>query len=427
MSRYFLVTISLYHYNLGYINKKGELALKATGIVVEYNPFHNGHLFHVEQAKKQTNADIVIAVMSGNFLQRGEPAFVDKWTRTKMALASGVDLVIELPYAFATAHASLFAEGAIRLLDAVRCDSFCFGSENGDIHSFHSTLQLLADEQSNYQAIVREAVRSGKSYPAALQQAFQQVTADSPRALVDLSQPNNILGFHYMEAASNFHTTMTPYTIKRLGAQYHDTAVTKSKIASATAIRHSYFSSSDLTTISNVIPRLSLPYLQHALNEQQPGSWELFYPLLRYTLVREGIEKIASIADIVEGIEHLLYRAARTAPTFEQFMQEVKSKRYTWTRIQRMLVHCFTGFTKEMRETMPEPAYLRLLGMTTKGRRYVKEHKEQFTLPLISKVSAFEHPALQLDCSIADLYSLAVSKPAHKSYADYQLPPIIFS
>ena len=148
--------------------------MKATGIIVEYNPFHNGHKFHASEARKTTNADIIIAVMSGNFLQRGEPAFVDKWSRTKMALQNGVDLVVELPYAFATAHAPVFAQGAIQILDAARCQSFCFGSEDGNIQPFNNSLELLTNAEYEYEQTVKKSVKEGMSYPKALNAAYQQ-------------------------------------------------------------------------------------------------------------------------------------------------------------------------------------------------------------------------------------------------------------
>ena len=142
--------------------------MKASGIIVEYNPFHNGHLYHAEQAKKMTESDIVIAVMSGNFLQRGEPAFVDKWARANMALNNGVDIVLELPYTFATSHAPSFARGAIQLLDAAQCSTFCFGSEDGAIESFERSLHLIQQSNEDYEKTIKEAVGRGNSYPKAL-------------------------------------------------------------------------------------------------------------------------------------------------------------------------------------------------------------------------------------------------------------------
>lgn len=182
---------------------EGVDGLKATGIVVEYNPLHNGHVYHAHEARMATDADIIIAVMSGNFLQRGEPAFVDKWTRTKMALASGVDIVFELPYRYATANAPIFARGAIELLDGAGCSAFCFGSEDGNIELFQNSMDLITKHADAYETAVRKAVAEGLSYPMALNKAYKTIQEGQPAVPVaDLSMPNNILGFHYMEASN---------------------------------------------------------------------------------------------------------------------------------------------------------------------------------------------------------------------------------
>ncbi|WP_370457404.1 nucleotidyltransferase [Sporosarcina sp. JAI121] len=406
--------------------------LKASGIIVEYNPFHNGHLHHAQQAKKMTEADIVIAVMSGNFLQRGEPAFVDKWTRASMALHNGIDIVVELPYAFATANAPTFARGAIQLLDAVQCSAFCFGSEDGAIEPFENSLLLLQQAGEEYEGMIKEAVGRGLSYPKALNEAYLAASDASAieGPLADLSKPNNILGFHYLEAADAIGSRMKAVTIPRIVAQYHDDAVKGNRIASATGIRKSFFGSDTISSVTDFIPdttRISL--LDWQAESQLFGNWSSFYPQLRFTILREGPERLAMIADVTEGIENLLYRAAANNKSFDGFMTEVKSKRYTWTRIQRMLTHIFTGFTYEIRNKMPTPSYLRLLGMTSAGRLYLNEHKKRLKLPLISKAAAFSHPSLDFDIHAADMYALGIDNEDSRSRIglDYETHPIIIS
>jgi predicted nucleotidyltransferase len=404
--------------------------LKASGIIVEYNPFHNGHLYHATQAKNMTGSDIVIAVMSGNFLQRGEPAFVDKWTRANMALNNGVDIVLELPYAFATANAPTFARGAIQLLDAAQCSAFCFGSEDGAIEPFERSLRLIKQAGEDYEASVKEAVGRGLSYPKALNDAY--LTAANSSAiegtLADLSKPNNILGFHYMEAANTIGSEMKAVTIPRIVAQYHDDAIEGNQIASATGIRKSFFGADTLGAVTDFIPDTTRVELLGWQTERQSfGNWPSFYPLLRFTILRERPERLAMIADITEGIENLLYRAATNNGTFEGFMNEVKSKRYTWTRLQRMLTHIYTGFTYDKRSLMKTPAYLRLLGMTSAGRLYLNEHKKRLKLPLVSKAAAFSHPSLDFDIHASDMYSLGIGNGTSSSKigVDYTTHPII--
>ena len=403
--------------------------MKATGIVVEYNPLHNGHVYHAKQARLNTGADIIIAVMSGNFLQRGEPAIVDKWTRTKMALASGVDIVIELPYRFATANAPVFAHGAIELLDAIGCSAFCFGSEDGQIEPFNNSIQLITQHSDEYETAVKNAVAEGLSYPMALNKAYKTIQAQhAEHSLVDLSLPNNILGFHYIQAAHAIRSSMKAVTIKRMGAGYHDDTLDRQKIASATGIRKSFFGSGMLDDVSVFVPSVTKNMLLQWQKERQEfGNWESFYPFLRYVIVRDGPSRLQSIADISEGIENLIFRAAQSKDSFQAFMDEVKSKRYTWTRIQRMLTHILTGFTKEMRDEMEKNSYLRLLGMTNDGRLFLNGRKKNLPLPLISKVSSFSTPTLDMDIAASDIYALALGKGTSNSRIglDYQLSPIM--
>ncbi|HEX5564453.1 MAG TPA: nucleotidyltransferase [Sporosarcina sp.] len=403
--------------------------MKATGIVVEYNPLHNGHVYHAQQARKATGADVIIAVMSGNFLQRGEPAFVDKWARTKMALAAGVDIVFELPYRFATGNAPVFAQGAIGLLDAAGCGAFCFGSEDGNIEPFQNSLRLVDRHADEYETTVKHAVAEGLSYPMALNKAYKTILAgQSAVPVADLSLPNNILGFHYMEASQSIGSSMDAVTIKRMGAGYHDETLDSQKIASATGIRKSFFGSKTLDDVADFIPEATRNLLLEWQSERKGfANWESFYPFLRFIILRNGPSRLRSIADVSEGIENLVFRAAQSQDSFQSFMDAVKSKRYTWTRIQRMLTHILTGFTKGMRTEMEKPAYLRLLGMTSEGRSYLSERKKNLPLPLISKVASFSDPSLDMDITASNIYGLALAKGSVESKIglDYLLPPIM--
>lgn len=401
--------------------------MKATGIVVEYNPFHNGHVYHATQTKAQTNSDLVIAVMSGDFLQRGEPALIDKWARTSSALENGVDIVFELPYANATAHAPVFASGAIQLLDAALCSSYCFGSENGAIKPFTTTLTKLSNVRSIYNEQIQLAMQRGISYPKAMNEAYASLvrTSEQAEATVDLSLPNNILGFHYMEAAQQMKSSMVPITFPRLGAGYHDAISNDTQIASATGIRKFYFESGTIEGVQQFVPIATYDALTTWLTTRKYfGSWDRFYPLLRYQILRSGPEPLALIADVKEGIENLLYKAAKRADTFQQFMKIVKSKRYTWTRIQRMLVHILTGFTYADRVAMPEPDHLRLLGVTEIGQRYLKENKANMKLPIVSRLANFNSVSTSFAARSSDLYAVGVD-PIHPAIGlDYRTPPI---
>ena len=217
--------------------------MKAVGVIVEYNPFHNGHAYHLQAAKESAKADVVIAVMSGNFLQRGEPALVSKWYRTKMALLNGVDIVLELPYQFATQKAETFANGAVSILDAIGCHSLCFGSESGDIHSFFQTVDFLDSHKEIFDENIKKNIKTGVSFPKALSLSFQSLS--STETLVSLDKPNNILGFHYLKALKHQKSSIVPLTVKRKNADYHDEHFATETIASATSIRKALFASNE--------------------------------------------------------------------------------------------------------------------------------------------------------------------------------------
>ena len=399
--------------------------MKAAGIVVEYNPFHNGHLHHVQSAKETSGADILIAVMSGQFLQRGEPAFADKWKRTEMALAGGVDLVIELPYVYATAQASDFARGAITLLDAVGCESFCFGSEQGDIEPFLKSRQLLTQENYAYQQQIHEAVQSGISYPKALNAAYQTLTAGQ-QGFADLSMPNNILGYHYIEAAERISSSMRPLTIQRIGAGYHDPISDGLSIASATGIRKSFFEGGSLEELAHYLPAASLDALTaFKMENGRFGSWDAFYPMLRFIILRDKPQSLRQFAEVAEGIEYLIYEAAQKEQDFEAFIARIKSKRFTRTRIQRMLTHIFTGFTWQQLKSFEQPSYLRLLGMTHAGRQFLHAQKKKISLPVISRAADLADSSMgKLDLHASSLYLLGLGAVNLKK--EFTTPPIYF-
>ncbi|TQR17833.1 nucleotidyltransferase [Psychrobacillus vulpis] len=403
--------------------------MKATGVVVEYNPFHNGHLHHLKQSRLKTNSDVIIAVMSGNFLQRGEPALVDKWTRAKMALSAGVDLVIELPYVFATAQASDFAKGAIFLLEALKCESFCFGSEEGSMEAFRHTYQLLSTKKTEYNTAISNFMKQGISYPKALNEAYRFISESSSLPLVDLSKPNNILGYHYIEAAFQLNASIKPETIHRIVANYHDEAKPNETIASATGIRKVLFDEMDFTAIEHFLPSTSLNELQlWKSNFQIFGSWERFWPILRFVILRHTKEQLANYAEVTEGMENAIWNAAMRNETFLLFMQQIKSKRFTWTRIQRMLTHIYTEFTWEQLKNMDLPTYIRPLAMNKNGQAYLQSIKKNLQIPLVSRVAACkDNNMLELDLRATNLYYLGLQTDYGQKMigSDYKITPII--
>lgn len=401
--------------------------MKSVGIIVEYNPFHNGHAYHLQQAKKKTNADIVIAVMSGYFLQRGEPALASKWTRAKMALAGGADLVVELPYAFATQKAEVFANGAVSLLKALQTDAICFGSEEGDIDAFH---ELLSFHQANEELLdteINKEMKKGLSYPKAASNAFQKI---KHTGLLDLSLPNNILGFHYVKAIKEQQAPIEALTVRRTKSGYHDETPASPTIASATSIRNEINSKRSIQTIQQYVPDASLFLLKKEFDTfGKLISWEDLFPFLKYKLLTSSPGELQTIYEIEEGIENRFMQYIKEAENFKEFIQKVKTKRFTWTRLQRMCTHILTNAKKEEMQkalTSKKATYIRLLAMSKKGQHYLSKKKKNIELPIISKYLKQYCTLLRLDDIAASVYAMAYDQSKREKLikSEYSTPPM---
>ncbi|MTH52616.1 nucleotidyltransferase [Bacillus mangrovi] len=400
------------------------------GVVTEYNPFHNGHLHHLEESRKKAKADLTIAVMSGTFLQRGEPALMPKWERARMALAAGADLVAELPYAFSSQKASTFANGAVSILEALGADYLCFGSEDGEIAPFLRTAEQLKKHEEAYSQRIKEWMKEGMSYPRALSLAFKEVSGEGDGGLADLSKPNNILGFQYISSICEQESRMVPLTIKRTAAGYHDTELPSGRIASATSLRKSIFSGDGLTGIHSYVPPGVYGIMQDWVQSGLPlMNWDRFFSSLQYTVLSMTADELSMIYEVEEGLENRIRTSIRGASSFQEFMERLKTKRYTWTRLQRMCVHVLTRTTKqEMQEAVnrERAPYIRILGMNEAGQRHLAAIKKTSTLPLVVNPRSFNHPALTLDLRAADIYAMGFpgSLRPERLRAEYATPPV---
>ncbi|TQS75668.1 nucleotidyltransferase [Ornithinibacillus gellani] len=373
--------------------------MNACGLIVEYNPFHNGHVYHLQEAKKVSNADCMIAVMSGSFLQRGEPAIVDKFHRAQAALQHGVDIVLELPYMFAVQSSKLFAKGAISILQAMDAHSVCFGSESGNIQDFTSSLTILRKNQSTYDQALKRYLATGISYPEASKLAYQKIGLTEHA--IDLGQPNNILGFSYIRAIFDHGNSIEPLTIKRSNSHYHDTAI-QGPIASATSIREALFLQQEpLENIFRTMPNAMKAQLQRY--HQQAGAWhdwESYFDILQYRVLTTPIQELATIQGMDEGIEHRIKKTARSASNMVNWMEAVKTKRYTRTRIQRIFTHILTN-TKKMEYPqdidMVKMPYIRLVGLTKTGEQYLHDHRKKIDTPIVSSLGRNMHPMLEME------------------------------
>lgn len=377
--------------------------MKACGVVVEYNPFHNGHLYHLQKSKELTNADCIIAVMSGNFLQRGEPAIIDKFHRTKAALAAGADIVIELPYAYAVQSSELFAKGALLSLNELGVSSICFGSESGEIEPFLTLITRLEENKQVYDEMIKDLLKQGLSYPKANSQALEKIGVHD----IDMMKPNNILGFSYVQTILANKLPIKPFTIKRMSNDFHEQEIT-SNIASATSIRKELMKHQLSEKVIQSVPHCSIEQLnEYEKKTKKWHTWSDYFPFLIYQLFTKSSEQLAEIQGVEEGIEHRIKNVMNNVHSFEDLVEQVKTKRYTYVRLQRMFVHILTNTKKEditsfMREeSVP---YIRLLGMNETGQKYLNIRKKDITVPLISNLTRRYSELTYLDEKVTQVY-----------------------
>ncbi|ANC09349.1 MULTISPECIES: nucleotidyltransferase [Bacillus] len=368
----------------------------------------------MQETKKLTQSDIIIAVMSGPFLQRGEPALISKWYRTKMALANGVDLVVELPYVFATQKAETFANGAISILNALRVSEICFGSEDGQIENFYNTISVQKNEEETFNCLVKQFMDAGNSYAKATSDAFSHILTSEKN--IDMSQPNNILGFQYIKAILSQNSSIQAQTIKRFASHYHDETFNDQHIASATSIRKQLFSEEgSFTTIEPFLPQATTSLL--ANYKQNYGilhNWEQYFSFFKYKLMTMSSGDLRHIYEIEEGLEHRILSKIQNSSSFYSFMEALKTKRYTWTRLQRACTHILTNTTKEeIRSANIEQhaPYIRLLGMSQKGQTYLSKNKKKIELPILTHTKTFDHAALDIEKKANSVYFSIMHEP----------------
>ena len=406
-----------------------------TGIIAEYNPFHNGHAYQIEQARLLTGCDFLVVVMSGDYVQRGAPAVFDKYTRARMALACGADLVLELPVACSCASAEFFASGAVSLLDGLGCvDFLCFGSESGNLQSLMEPARILAKESPVFQEALRRGLSLGLSFPAARKEAFR-ACASNPDIL-DL--PNNILGIEYLKALLQRESSIKPVTIKREGQGYHDTLL-DSGFASASGIRRFLKQEeaplSALPALKESLPDPVMEVLKDTLAHTLPVWEEDFSTLLRYELLRQSASDLTRYADISPDLGRRLKNCADKFSSFSEFVALVKTKDVTYTRITRALFHILLNLTGEDTRNSVAMPYARILGFRKDHSRILGLLKENSRIPIIPKAADYKtyltpdlQPLFEKDLFAANLYeTIAAAKQKRAFLHDLKRSPVILS
>ena len=388
--------------------------MKVLGIITEYNPFHKGHKYHIEEAKRITGADYVIAVMSGDFVQRGTPAITSKYDRSLMALYNGVDMVFELPVCYATGSAQYFALGAVSLLNGLGIvDYLCFGSECGDIELLKEAAQLLNSPSESFQSLLYSYIKDGISYPAARALAAEQTLLSenkdkSSQLLEAISEPNNILGIEYINALKQIESTIIPVTIRRHKAHYHDKYINHDNdknnskanndysdgISSATAIRailENTKISSDLNLVKGSVPKNVYEYFIRKHYTTYPITIEDFAAIIKYKLLSESSRELATYLDLSSDIADRIKNIDMIDLSLEELSQSIKTKNITLTRVNRSLIHVLLNIKKEaFQEYIDDKIiyYARILGMKKEASHLIRKIKKHERLPIITKVSS---------------------------------------
>ncbi|WP_102400638.1 nucleotidyltransferase [Haloimpatiens massiliensis] len=401
------------------------------GLIVEYNPFHNGHLYHIEKCKEITKCKNTIAVMSGNFTQRGTPAIVDKWIRAKMALQQGVDLVLELPAVYSLSSAEFFSLGAISLLNSLGVvDGIFFGSEVGDVEILKQIAAILINEPIDYKNELKKYLNTGLNYPSSRNKALKYYliqTNSMKEDILDniLLQSNNILGIEYCKSLLKLNSSIKPVTLKRKGNLYNDLNLSN-KFSSASAIRNHFNSNKSINELKNFMPENVFNLILKLKDENYCFPMdEHMFQYIKYKILTNK-NSIENIPDALEGLNNKIMKEIQFSNTLKELILKIKSKRYTYTRISRILTQLFIGFelfpTENMRKSPCD--YARVLGFNSEGQKILKLLKDTCSIPVYTKLPKHKCLSLQLDIQCTRAYSL-INKNINPN-SDYLTSPIIY-
>ncbi len=373
--------------------KRGENIVEKVGIIAEYNPFHNGHLYHLNKVKNMFPNSYLILVLIGNFTQRADISIINKWDKTKIALEYGFDLVVELPYNIATSSASIYALGAIEILDELNCDYLVFGSETNDVEKFKE-IAIKTSKNKIYQDKIKYFLDKGFNYPKSCSLALEHLFKDK------IDKPNDVLALEYVRSIINLKSKIKPISIKRTN-NYNDTNI-NDKITSASSIRKNI---SNKELIINTLPKKSYDLINNI-------NYDDFFKYLKYEILTN--DNLNDILDVDEGIENKLKKEIISVDKLEDLILKVKSKRYSYNRIKRMLLHILTKTKKDYDK---EVKYIRVLGMNLNGMKILKEAKKNSNLQIVTKFKKEYYKLFEDDIKASKLYSLLTKYDVKRDFS----------
>lgn len=376
--------------------------MDSVGIICEYNPFHNGHMYHLNKVKELFPNLPIILVMSGNFTERGDVSVYNKWDKTKIALKMGVDLVIELPFVFATQSADTFAKASIEILHYMKVKYLVFGSESNDIQK----LELLADTQlsnNKYHKLVKKYLDEGINYPTALSKSLYDITG------IKMKDSNDILGITYIREIKKQNTGIIPITIKR-NNNYNGLDL-EDNISSATSIRHSIKNNGN---VDAYIPSEITSFIHQKLH-----FIDQYFHLLKYKILTET-NKISKYQTVDEGIENRILKYIVSSKNLDELILKIKTKRYTYHKLNRMFTHILCNFTKDEARSFENIEYIRILGFSLKGRKYLSEIKKDIEIPIISNYSKLKNEMLEIEFRATCVYASILEEAKKKELIELE-------
>ena len=365
--------------------------MKKVGIICEYNPFHNGHIYHLRKIKEMYPDSMIILVMSSSFTMRGEISLLNKWDKTSIALKYGVDLVVELPTFYSTNSADIFAEGAIKLLSYLNCDYLVFGSESNDIDSLIELANIQINNKE-YEDKVKEYMDLGNNYPTSLSKALTDITNKT------INLPNDLLGLSYVKEIIKQKSNIKPITILRTN-DYHDKEI-NNNITSATSIREAIKNNLD---IKNNVPRETLDCI--IKNDIETN----YFKLLKYKILSD-INNLNNYLDVSEGLDNLIRKSIVKVNSYTELIESIKTKRYTYNRLNRMFIHILLNIKKEDVNRLKEISYIRILGFTNIGKKYIKELRKELSIPIITNYSDIEDSNLDFELYVTYIYNEIINR-----------------
>lgn len=399
--------------------------MNITGIITEYNPFHNGHKFHLEESKKQTKSDGTICIMSGNFVQRGGPAIIDKWKKTEMALNNGVDLIIELPTFYAVSSAEFFAKGAVSILNSLNIvNNLFFGSEIGDAKALSEIAKVLVSEDERFQNILKENLSLGLTFAKAREKSLIEYLNSSEINNI-ITSSNNILGIEYIKAILKLNSSINPVALKREGSNYNDKSLSQT-FSSATSIREVLKNTSNIEDLKNIIPLESYEVFSKLQEQDYRFTFEEeMFKYIKYK-IQTNCVNFNNLYEVTEGLDNKIIKEISSSNSLHEFILKIKSKRYTYSKISRILTHIYLGLDNDDFKDIANEnnLYVRVLGFNKTGREILSLIKANSSIPLITKVPRFtNNPLLKFDLQATACYSLLNDKV--NPFNDYLQSPII--